>query len=302
MFKFNKKVFLFALTALFTVGVNASEKLLKKNQKILVLGDSITQNGGYVASFDCWLNAKHADKNITVINGGLASETISGLSEESHMKHGFPRPDLHERLIRVMDVVKPNLIIACYGMNCGINMPVDKERFEAYKQGIVKLRKVAKKYKAQIVHVTPPMFDNHGVDGFNYNDVLTAYSEWLVKTGKKYKWNVIDLHTEMQAKVMAEKAKNPKFTVQRDKIHPNGAGHWMMAQSLISYFGDKESATKANVHAVLTDKKKVDAIFQRTRLTLKALHFQTKPKRPVGKMNPQVAQQKIDELNKIINQ
>lgn len=279
---------------------NAGEKLLKKNQKILVLGDSITQNGAYVANFDCWLNTKHTDKDITIINGGLASETVSGLSEEGHAGGRFARPDLHERLIRVMDVVKPDLIIACYGMNCGIYKPLADERFDAYKKGIRKLRKVAKKYKSKIVHVTPPFYDNHGAQGFNYNEVLTAYAKWLVKTGKKEKWNVIDLHTEMEAKVLKEKARNPKFTVQRDRVHPDGNGHWMMAQSLISYFGDKESAAKANIHEVLTDKQKVNAIHQRTNLTLKALHFQTKPKRPVGKMDPVQAQKKIDELNKII--
>jgi len=302
MLKINKKLFLFLLTAFFTVGVNASETLLKKNQKLLVLGDSITQNGGYVANFDCWLQAKHADKNITVINGGLASETVSGLSEEGHAGGKFPRPDLHERLIRVMDVVKPNLIIACYGMNCGIYLPLSEDRFKAYQEGIRKLRQVAKQYNAEIVHVTPPIYDNHGAKGFNYNEVLSAYAKWLVETGVKEQWHVIDLHTAMKKKVMDKKAKDPNFTVQRDKVHPNGVGHWMMAQSLMSYFGDKESAEKANVNQVLTDKKKVNAIRQRTNLTLKTLHFQTNPKRPVGKMNPAQAQKKIDELNKIINQ
>lgn len=303
MFRSIKNVGLSIMTlTLLANAVLAGEDLLKPNQKILFLGDSITHKGTYVANFDCWLQFKHADKHITVVNAGLGSETVSGLSEESHMKHGFARPSLHERLTRVMDLVKPNLIFACYGMNCGIYKPLDKDRFEAYKTGIMKLRKVAKQYNAEIVHITPPFYDNHGKQGFDYNDVLTAYSKWLVEEGKTEGWNVIDLHTEMQAKITAEKTKNAKFTVQRDHIHPNEVGHWFMTQSILSYFGDRESAAKADINAVLTDKKKVNAIYQRTSLRNKSIHFQTKPKRPVKKMKPEQAQKKIDELNKLINQ
>ena len=65
---------------------------------------------------------------------------MSGLSEAGHAGGKFPRPDIHERLDRVLATVKPDLVFACYGMNCGIYLPLDDKRFAAYQAGIRKLR------------------------------------------------------------------------------------------------------------------------------------------------------------------
>ena len=66
---------------------------------------------------------------------GLPSETVSGLSEPGHAGGAFPRPDLHERLERVLEQTRPDLIVACYGMNDGIYHPFTEARFEKYQAG-----------------------------------------------------------------------------------------------------------------------------------------------------------------------
>jgi len=262
----------------FTAFANADDSLLEKNRKILVLGDSITQGGGYVVNFDTWLVKKYPERRYVVVNAGVASETVSGLSEDGHAGGRFPRPDLMERLERVLSKTKPELIISCYGMNCGIYLPLDKDRFESYKNGQKRLKAAAEKHGAQILFVTPPFFDNHGAKGFNYNSVLTAYSAWLVEQ-RKQGWNVADLHTDMEQKILAKKKANPAYTVQGDRIHPNAQGHWMMAQSLISYFGDAKSASLASPDLLL-NKKRSDAIHQRLHTYSRAIHAETKPLRP----------------------
>ena len=274
------RIFSLISIALFSIipMASASEKLLEGKRTILILGDSITQAGDYVTAFDAWLVKKYPEKRFTVINAGVSSETISGLSEENHAGGKFPRPDLHERLERVLEKAKPDLIIACYGMNCGIYKESDEERAAKFQEGHVKLRAAAKKHSAEIVHVTPPIFDNHGKEGFDYDSVLSAYSAWLVKQ-RKNGWHVADLHSEMRKKVDAAKASDPAFTVQKDKVHPDGAGHWMMAQSLISYFGDSASAQLASAND-LVDAARFAAIKQRMQLYQKAIHAETKPLRP----------------------
>jgi lysophospholipase L1-like esterase len=258
--------------------VSASEELLDDKRTILILGDSITQAGDYVANFDAWLVKKFPDQRFTVINAGVSSETISGLSEENHAGGRFPRPCVFERLERVLAKSKPDLIIACYGMNCGIYKELDEARTARFCNGTIRLRAAAKQYGAEIVHVTPPIFDNQGKSGFDYDEVLTHYAEWLVKQ-RENGWHVIDLHSEMRAKIDQAKKDQPKFTVQKDRIHPNGAGHWMMAQSLISYFGDPVSAQLASADELL-DKARLGAITQRMQIYQKAIHAETKPLRP----------------------
>ncbi len=257
---------------------SASEKLLEGKKTILILGDSITQAGDYVTYFDAWLVKKFPDKRFTVINAGVSSETISGLSEENHAGGKFPRPDLHERLERVLAKAKPDLIISCYGMNCGIYKELDDERTARFRDGNMRLRAAAKKYNAEVVHVTPPIFDNKGKAAFDYDTVLSAYSAWMVKQ-REQGWNVVDLHTEMRNKVDQAKASDPKFTVQKDGVHPDSAGHWMMAQSLIAYFGDPESAKLKSADELL-DSARLGTISQRMKIYQKAIHAETKPLRP----------------------
>jgi len=259
-------------------GNHPPEVLLEKNQKILFLGDSITQNGKYVAYFDAWLVRRYPERRFTVINAGLSSETTSGLSEEGHANGKFPRPYLHERLGRVLEKTQPDLIIACYGMNCGIQKPFDEERFNRFKDGILRLREAAAECGAAIVHVTPPIFDNHGKPGFDYDMVLAAYANWLVEQ-REQGWFVADLHTEMRATIDALKAEKPNFTVQRDRVHPNAQGHWMIARALIRYFGDPDSSELSGPNKLI-EQDKLKAIEKRMRAYLRAIHAETKPLRP----------------------
>lgn len=256
----------------------ASEKLLEDKKTILILGDSITQAGDYVIYLDAWLVKKFPDKRFTVINAGVSSETISGLSEENHAGGKFPRPDLHERLERVLAKTKPDLIISCYGMNCGIYKELDEERTARFRDGNQRLREAARQYKAEIVHVTPPIFDHKGKAGFDYDSVLSAYSAWMVKQ-RENGWHVVDLHSEMRAKVDQAKVSQAGFTVQKDGIHPDSAGHWMMAQSLIAFFGDPESAKLKSADELL-DSARLAVISQRMKIYQKAIHAETKPLRP----------------------
>lgn len=216
-------------------------------KRILFLGDSITASGQYVDDFELFLAVKHPERDITVINCGLSSETVSGLSEAGHAGGKFPRPDLHERLDRVLALVKPDLVFACYGMNCGVYLPLDEGRFAKYREGIEKLRAKVKAAGADIIHLTPAMFDSLPIknrvvpaagikDGQmyeGYDEVLTAYSEWLLKQRKEQGWRVVDTHFVMHTAVMAGRKAQPDFTFAKDGVHPNDQGHHAMAVSIL---------------------------------------------------------------------
>lgn len=222
-------------------------------KRILFLGDSITYAGTYIEFIEAALIARLPDRKIEILNIGLPSETVSGLSEEGHANGKFPRPDLHERLDRVLAQSKPDLILACYGMNDGIYFPLAEERFARFREGMIKLHQKAEAIGAKIVHLTPPVFDPVPIKqkvlpaGRNtypgpyegYNEVLDAYADWLIKQRGEQGWNVIDLHGPMKA-AMAEKRKaDPQFTYARDGIHPNADGHLIMANAVLEAWGQK---------------------------------------------------------------
>lgn len=216
--------------------------LLKESKRIVFLGDSITAAGVYVGGFDAWLAAKKDGVSRSVIDMGLPSETVSGLSEEGHAGGKFPRPDLAERLERVLALAKPDLVIACYGINCGIYEPFENGRFERYQRGVKHLKQAVEQAGARLVVVTPPFYDDQRAPkAFSYNAVLDRYSDWLIER-RKEGWHVIDLHGPMTQEVLKRRMVDPQFTFQPDGVHPNEAGHWFVARQIIRWFGDEKSA------------------------------------------------------------
>ena len=123
---------------------------------MLWLNDSITQDGKYVSIVEYYLNNQFPNEKFDIISVGLASETLSGLSENDHP---FPRPCLLERLARTLDKVKPTTVVACYGINDGIHHPQSPERLAAFEDGVKKLSAMTRAAGAELILHTPPPFD-----------------------------------------------------------------------------------------------------------------------------------------------
>jgi len=211
----------------------AQDAELLAGKRIVFLGDSITQAGDYVSFTAYYLERQFSDKHFEVIGLGLASETLSGLSEPNHAGGKFPRPCLFERLGRLLEKVKPDVIFACYGMNDGIYLPLEEQRFAAFQRGVNKLIDQCQAAGVkQIYLITPPIYDFPPNErGFNYDTVLTAYAAWemaIKKTGVR----VIDLHTPMSK---ARTTRTAAFS--KDRVHPGDEGHWFMAKTILSALG-----------------------------------------------------------------
>ena len=203
----------------------------------MFLGDSITQQGDYVVDFDCWLVSRGI--NIEVLNLGLASETASDLTEEEnagHKKaHGFGRPLLSERMDRVISATKPDVIIACFGMNDGGDLPADETGTKRYAAAMTKLHDAALKAGVRrVVLCTPPPHDAKGdATHRTHDENLTRYSEWLLSK-KSAGWDVVDIHGPMRRALDAGRAKDPSFALANDGVHPGREGHWMMASAIVT--------------------------------------------------------------------
>jgi lysophospholipase L1-like esterase len=219
---------------------------LPPEKRILFLGDSITQGGAYVEFIEAALIARHPDSDKQIIPLGLSSETVSGLSEEGHAGGKFPRPDLHERLDRALEKTRPQLVFACYGMNDGIYHPLGEERFQAFKSGMKKLHDKVVASGARIIHLTPPVFDPvpiknrvlpAGLDKYEkpfegYNQVLDAYSDWLLSM-RQEGWEVLDIHGPFNAALAEKRRTDPQFTFSKDGVHPGPEGHLIMAGAVL---------------------------------------------------------------------
>ncbi len=209
-------------------------------RRVLFLGDSITYGGGYVANVAAYFATRQPTRVIEFVNAGLSSETVSGLSEEGHAGGKFPRPDLHERLGRVLAQVKPDLVFACYGMNDGIYLPLAAERFARYEEGQRWLHEQVTAAGAKIVHVTPPVYDDVRGGKAGYAAVLDRYSEWLVTQRTAARWDVVDLHTPMRRVFTERRRSDTGFFLAKDGVHPGDFGHWLMARAILQHLGARD--------------------------------------------------------------
>ena len=229
-------------------------------QRIVFLGNSITYAGQYVSYIEDLLTLRYPELRYEFINVGRPSETVSGLSEPNHAGGRFPRPMLQERLERVLQQTKPQLILACYGMNDGIYLPYSDERFQKFKDGIRWLHEAADKAGASIIHITPPVFDER--KGPAYANVLDLYSDWLISCRYTLNWQVIDIHGPMKKYLEDQRLIDSSFMFARDGIHPDALGHFVMAKQILLSLGETDIRNATDIHAAIAKYPHGEAILQ----------------------------------------
>jgi len=261
-------------------------------QKILFLGDSITRAGGYVRMIEAEL-AKQGSWQ--VINHGRSSETVSGLSEAYHPGR---RPCLLSRIDEELKQTKPDWVVACYGINDGIYHPFNEQRFAAYQAGMEALIKKVHAAGSRLILLTPPPFAHSGPfpEGSDvaareaivakanaeaetsaekdpnkfgyrtpypyYDYVLARYARWLLMLGSRQGVWVIDLREPMLLKL--------KETHGGDPIHPNTAGHAIMAATILKQWPTIQAQAKG-IRATDATQRKRRLVFLTNNFSLPAL-------------------------------
>ena len=293
------------LVFIVSVSVQAAEEVAfpLKAQKILFLGDSITNAGGYIDQLEAQLRVQGLDPMPEILNLGLSSETCCGLSEPDHP---FPRPNVQERLERALETIKPDVVVACYGMNDGIYYPFSEERFQKYQAGVQELIEKVHRAGAKVVLMTPPPFDSlpvkektrpAGAEEYayyapfvNYDEVLTRYGKWIMQDLKGAE-QVIDLHTPLTSYTKQQRKSDPAFTMAPDGVHCNAIGHEMIADAILNAWGVQSREPLS--------KELLDLVRQKNRVLHDAYLSHVGHKRPGGKPGLPVeeAEAKAKELN-----
>lgn len=218
-------------------------------KRIVFLGDSITDNGLYIAFMDAYFMQHQPELELMFINLGVSSETVSGLTE---VEHPWPRPCLHSRMKEALRESKPDWVVLCYGMNDGIYQPFSEERFQAYKDGMLAAVRLARQMAEKVIVMTPPPYDHEAklrqmnftdsnTDSYSwkypypsYNEILRQYANWIMTLGNNDEVDAaINIYDPLMKEWEILRTYNPEF-VSGDGIHPAASGHWVMARTLLS--------------------------------------------------------------------
>lgn len=217
---------------------------LRDGDRVVFFGDSITQNGLYIAYVEAYVRTRFPDLDVQFVNHGISSETISGTTE---IDHDPPRPWALPRFERDITKWQPTVVVACFGMNDGNYHPFDEERFEKYQAGIHELiRRTHDEAQARLTLLTPPPYDayqrkpadpqaryyGYKFPAIDYDSTLEHYSAWLT-TLPPGDALVADVHSASNAHLAARRQDLVSFSLAPDAVHPGPFGHWLMAQTLL---------------------------------------------------------------------
>lgn len=224
---------------------------LRSAKRIVFLGDSITHDGRFISVIEARLRQEGISPLPELLNLGLPSEGCTGLTEPGHP---FPRPNVHERLDRVLEKAAPDVVVVCYGMNDGIYHPFSEQRFAAYQSGIREIVAKVQRSGAMLVLMTPPAFDplpmaKQGklakadapkfawTDIYeDYDAVLERYAEWVMALYEPVDM-VIDLHTLVNAHLARMRAADPGYVMSGDGVHVDAAGQALLAETILQPWG-----------------------------------------------------------------
>jgi lysophospholipase L1-like esterase len=222
-------------------------------KRVMWLGDSITDIGVYVSLVEYFLDKDFPSDNFDIVSIGLSGEIVAKLdAQDQPQKHRC----VLDRLGPALDKVKPEVVIACYGMNDGLYSPGNPRRLATFMAGVHEL--IDRSHRAgvkQVILITPPIFDPAPVKpekrveagksdtdyGFNrffvgYDAVLAEESESELVLPPTVA-QVIDVHTPMAAELKSLRAADPKTVFSDDGVHPNAIGNYYMAATILRALG-----------------------------------------------------------------
>jgi lysophospholipase L1-like esterase len=200
---------------------------LKKGEKIVFLGDSITQGGvgpkGYVTLVKHALTEKHKELGIEIVGAGISGNKV---------------PDLQKRLDKDVLAKKPTVVVIYIGINDvwhGENNPANgttKEKFEAGLKDIIGRIKAG---GARVVLCTPTVIGEKKSGTNKLDGRLDEYADVSRKVAKDTGSQLCDLRKAFVDHLAAHNEKDKESGVlTTDRVHLNDAGNKLVADTILA--------------------------------------------------------------------
>lgn len=188
-----------------------------------------------------YVDTNHPSLELTFLNWGKSSETITGLTEKDHPG---PRPYLFERLDRLLDTTKVDMVLFCYGINCGIYGKPSQELFERYTIGIYSFLEKIKQRDIKTILLTPPPLvlqdsSDSEMDSDKDFGYKNPYRNYQVEVLQEFK-AIVETIThdtllgtiDIQSPLLRYKDN----CYSEDPIHPNKNGHQLITNTIVEKF------------------------------------------------------------------
>jgi lysophospholipase L1-like esterase len=205
---------------------------LKKGDRIVFLGDSITQQGGdktgYVTLIKNAMAEKHKDLDIEVFNAGISGNKV---------------PDLQRRLEKDVISKKPTIVYIYIGINDvwhGASNPANGTSKEKFEEGLNDVIDRLTKSGAKVILCTPTVIGEKKAGANKLDAKLDEYSDISRKIAKEKKLPLCDLRKAF-VDYLKEKNSDDKERgiLTGDTVHLNDAGNKLVAETMLKMVESK---------------------------------------------------------------
>lgn len=217
----------------------AEDFFLKDGDRVVLLGDSITQMGIYTAYLEQWINTRFPDRNISFFNVGIG---------------GQRSPQGNERFKRDVLAYAPTVLLVNFGMNDGGYVPFTEPNFKRYMDGLQSIADQAKAANIRVAWCTSSAVEPkpQRTELVQYNQTLERFAEGIQQiAARNGNALFIDQFHPYLSAITQARAADPQSFISGggDSVHPGRTGAVLMAWSILKGMNFPRVAAAAELDA-----------------------------------------------------
>ncbi|CAD5929529.1 Acetylxylan esterase [Planktothrix tepida] len=216
--------------------IEPQPEVLRNKHRIVVVGDSITQSGGqyggYVWLLQRYLNFLYPQQPVEIISSGISGNTSTQLSERFKRDVLDQKPDLITINIGVNDVLQSFQTPT----PARPNIPTPQE----YRQNLTAMVQVATAKGIPVLLLSPTII--YEDLSSRENQRIAEYIAVMREVALQYRCQFIDLNFPFRHVIITYQryGGQGQNLLTRDGIHPNIAGHQIIAYTILKGWGVPE--------------------------------------------------------------
>jgi lysophospholipase L1-like esterase len=242
--------------ALLAVGLlaprlGAGEFPIHDGDRVVFLGDSITEQRLYTTYLEGYVLTRHPGWKLTFRNVGWGGDT-AWLRQRAHPNEGqlfAAEAEAQQKMVEdavgrglARDVLplKPTFVTVKFGMNDHSYQPFREDIFRTYVRSQSELAKVLTAKGARVAFLTPQPIEEKRPDPDKdpRNQSLRKFSDGLKEVAAKSGSLFVDQFDPYMAIMLKERSANPAAVIGGgDAVHPGAAGHTLMAWAVLKGLG-----------------------------------------------------------------
>jgi lysophospholipase L1-like esterase len=253
------------LTAAFawltTQACSGADFALRNGDRVVFLGDSITEQRLYTTYIEAYALTRHPAWKLTFRNVGWGGDT-SWLRQRARPDEGklfaADGTELNDMIVKSVgsglgrDVLplQPTFVTVKFGMNDHSYQAFRPDIFRAYTRSQAEIARVLTGSDARVAFLTPQPIEEKRPDPDQdvRNQSLRRFSDGLKDVAAKGNAMYIDQFGPYLDLMLAARAQDPKaFIGGGDAVHPGPAGQTLMAWAVLKGLGATPSVSKATL-------------------------------------------------------